>query len=460
MHVDSYLEVFTTMYGWAFANIISSIIIGTGLVVVLFFVIIFKKWLDAKEQGMQACGIMSLLESAQTRLIIALFVATLCFFGSPTTSLKDVDIIFQPIGTYTVPSAAQPTASRNTGTGTAYDTPMADANNLESTFKGLDGLDRVPLWWYSVMAISSGINHAVRDGFKSLNENISLRQLQARALVAGIKSTPLRNEVSKFINFCHGAALAKFAQIKVENLSATGQAIIKANPNDIATPYSSLFMTEPGFYDSIQCYQCSSTVSRYSNDAARDTQPATTSSALGMPMCKEWWTDIARSIVDDNENNKLLAAAVDQARTNNYMAGFTLAMEGQILGGNSSTKEIAEGITVQAALSNANTQFFDYSNFYGIDNNSQFLTQVVGGLGALENKLKSAVLYSVLTSALPMVQALLLMGIYAFLPLVIFLSGFDLRAMFIGAVALFTVKLFAAMWMVAIWMETKLVDAM
>ena len=25
MHVDSYLEVFTTMYGWAFANIISSI---------------------------------------------------------------------------------------------------------------------------------------------------------------------------------------------------------------------------------------------------------------------------------------------------------------------------------------------------------------------------------------------------------------------------------------------------
>ena len=147
MHVDSYLEVFTTMYGWAFANIISSIIIGTGLVVVPFFVIIFKKWLDAKEQGMQAGGIMSLLESAQTRLIIALFVATLCFFGSPTTSLKDVDIIFQPIGTYTVPSAAQPTASRNTGTGTAYDTPMADANNLESTFKGLDGLDRVPLWW-------------------------------------------------------------------------------------------------------------------------------------------------------------------------------------------------------------------------------------------------------------------------------------------------------------------------
>lgn len=33
-------------------------------------------------------------------------------------------------------------------------------------------------------------------------------------------------------------------------------------------------------------------------------------------------------------------------------------------------------------------------------------------------------------TALPMMQALMLMGIYMFLPLVVFLSGFDLRAMF------------------------------
>ena len=44
MHVDSYLEIFTTVYGWALANVISSLIVGTGLVVVPFFAIIFNKW--------------------------------------------------------------------------------------------------------------------------------------------------------------------------------------------------------------------------------------------------------------------------------------------------------------------------------------------------------------------------------------------------------------------------------
>ena len=41
MQLDSYLEIFTTMYGWAFANIIGEIITGTGLVIIPFAIIIF-----------------------------------------------------------------------------------------------------------------------------------------------------------------------------------------------------------------------------------------------------------------------------------------------------------------------------------------------------------------------------------------------------------------------------------
>ena len=36
MQLDSYLEIFTTMYGWAFANIIGEVITGTGLVIIPF----------------------------------------------------------------------------------------------------------------------------------------------------------------------------------------------------------------------------------------------------------------------------------------------------------------------------------------------------------------------------------------------------------------------------------------
>ena len=51
MQLDSYLEIFTTMYGWAFANIFGEIITGTGLVVIPFMLIVFNAWREAKEQG-------------------------------------------------------------------------------------------------------------------------------------------------------------------------------------------------------------------------------------------------------------------------------------------------------------------------------------------------------------------------------------------------------------------------
>ena len=88
MQLDSYLEIFTTMYGWAFANIIGEIITGTGLVLLPFAVIIFNGWRAAKEDGMEGAGVKALLERVQTQLIIALFVMSVCFATNPITSLN------------------------------------------------------------------------------------------------------------------------------------------------------------------------------------------------------------------------------------------------------------------------------------------------------------------------------------------------------------------------------------
>jgi TraG-like protein, N-terminal region. len=65
-----------------------------------------------------------------------------------------------------------------------------------------------------------------------------------------------------------------------------------------------------------------------------------------------------------------------------------------------------------------------------------------------------------LMTALPMIQALVLMGIYTFLPLVVLLSGYDLKVLFLGAIALFSVKMWAAMWYIATWVDGHLINAM
>ena len=83
---------------------------------------------------------------------------------------------------------------------------------------------------------------------------------------------------------------------------------------------------------------------------------------------------------------------------------------------------------------------------------STFGVGKVAGLAAIE--------VVPLMTALPMIQALVLMGIYMFLPLAVFFSGFSLRIMFYGAVGIFTVKMWASMWFVAQWLDARLINAM
>ena len=117
MQLDSYLEIFTTMYGWAFANIIGEIITGTGLVIIPFAIIIFQGWREAKEQGLQAAGVLPLLERVQTRLVIALFVMSVCFATTPITSLHHTNLSYTPPSN--VLNTSPETGSRDGGPCTA-----------------------------------------------------------------------------------------------------------------------------------------------------------------------------------------------------------------------------------------------------------------------------------------------------------------------------------------------------
>jgi hypothetical protein len=62
--------------------------------------------------------------------------------------------------------------------------------------------------------------------------------------------------------------------------------------------------------------------------------------------------------------------------------------------------------------------------------------------------------------ALPMVQALLLLGIYALLPMVVVLSRYSLSMMVVGAMAIFTVKFWSVLWYLAMWVDQNLIQSM
>lgn len=458
MTLDSYLEIFTTMYGWAFANIIGEVITGTGLVVLPFAIIIFNGWREAKEQGLQAAGVLPLLERVQTKLIIALFVLTVCFATTPVTSLHHTSLSYTPRPTALEPSPL--TGSRDGGTGSGFDAAMRDASDGSMSSSG--NLAYVPAWWYTVMAISSGVNNAVRSGLSNAGGDIRLVEDMARN--ATIEDPKLLSSIQRFYSECFIPARSQYLQMNKAGLSAAGLGIVdpangQYGPTDVDWMGSQLFRTEPGFYANMRSTY---PVPGFAIDFARDTDyynpaggaepphPGPVNPEWGRPTCKEWWEDGANGLRSQMvSQSSLWSRLVDAA--------------GSAMNWRNNDERLDS--FARLAQAKANPSFVDQEKIAGTEYDLvTSIGRVLGGalstIGVGGSALVAGVAVTPLVTALPMMQALILMGIYMFLPLVVFLSGFDLRAMFYGAIAIFTVKLWAAMWFIAQWIDARLINAM
>lgn len=461
MQLDSYLELFLTMYGWAFANIIGEIIVGTGLVVVPFAVILFQGWREAKEQGLQGAGVMGLLERSMTRLVIALFVMSVCFATSSVTSIGSLGLSHEPMATAAEPSP--PVASLSGGTGSSFDAAMADA--VDGSMSSTGSLDRVPLWWFTVMAISSGVNNAIRAGLSGSDNGIRMVETMARS--ATIHNSRLKNDMQRFRSECLIPMRSKLHQTDSSSLSPTGRALLDPGntdygPADIDWMGSKFFREEPGFYDT---ETAKNPVPGFVVDFSRDPYYNPSSSAeppvpvgqvnpdWGMPTCKQWWEDethgLRQRMIDD-------AYKYSPGMSNLYEKAKTL------FSWSSNDKRKDDHARLLEAKAKP-----DFVNTDGITGEQGIwatirgsTSRLLGSWSTFKQSATASFAYQPLVAGLPMLQAIVLMAIYMFLPLVIFLSGYGLRAMFMGTMALFTVKLWAGMWFIAAWLDQRLVSAM
>ena len=458
MQLDSYLEIFTTMYGWAFANIIGEIITGTGLVIIPFAVIIFQGWREAKEQGLQSAGVLPLLERVQTRLIIALFVMSVCFATTPITSLHHTNLSYTPPSTVLDPSPE--TGTRDGGTGSGFDSAMRDASDGSMSDAG--NLAYVPAWWYTTMAISSGINNAVRNGIRNAGSDIRIVEDMARN--ATIEDPQVLNAVQRFYSECFIPARSRYLAMNRADLSASGASLIAPTnrdygPTDVDWMGSQLFRTEPGFYADMRSYN---PVPGFAIDFARDTDyynpasgmepphPGVVNPEWGRPTCKQWWEDSQQGVRERMIGHSSTWSKVVEA-AGNTMTWFS--------------EDQRKDSFARLAQAKANPSFVDQDRVMGTEyDTATTIGRIIGGgvstIGTGMSAIVASVAVTPLITALPMMQALVLMGVYMFLPLAVFLSGFDLRVMFLGAVAIFTIKLWAAMWFIAQWVDARLINGM
>jgi hypothetical protein len=135
------------------------------------------------------------LRRMEIELFIALLVVVLAGQPAALTPLNAGTLSYSPIPTLSNP--APPAA-----------TVAAPQSTYGSAgFTGSPATVNIPVWWYAVLAMTSGFNHAVVEGLPAASD---LRTFEQQARLATIADPRLRQEVSDFFTECYVPARSKY----------------------------------------------------------------------------------------------------------------------------------------------------------------------------------------------------------------------------------------------------------
>lgn len=460
MQVGSYLEIFATGYGWAFGNIIGGVLASTGLIMVPFIWIIISTWKQAKERGDEGLGITAIVDTILVRIGVALAVFTLCFVTTPFTSLHL--LTYQPRPTVAVPSP--PEVSNVAGTSSTYDTAMQSAFDQSFSVDPQPQLAYVPIWWYAIMSISSGVNSAVIGSIG--NRMSELRELENALRSTTVEDTRVLSEMQKFRSACFYPARSKFMTTINDGgtFTAAGMTILNGDSGeqgakDTEWIGSRFFVQEPGYYDSIRP---PFPVNGFAIDFTRDVdyRPDSATGGLpyasaqvnpefGRPTCKEWWLT-----GDIGLRDMMAASAEGRTDLSNFTSWF-----GTEYYKDSLAKLVQYRASPQYVM-NVGSQGPGGEEVGWATSAGRWVTHLFGGGKVVGEGLTASGTMQFLMGLLPMIQALLLIALYMFLPIGVVMSGFSLSFMFYGTVAIFTLKFWTAIWEVAYWIDARLMEAM
>ena len=269
MSVDSYLELFTALFGWAFYGIVWDVLVATGIVYLPFLGILIDNWREPAEGGEfgHASGLS--LRRMELEMFMALLVVVLAGQPGPFTPLDAGTLSYTPPATAAdpAPAAATVAAPQSTFGGSGFTGSAATVN--------------VPVWWYTVIALSSGVNHAIVEGLPTVSD---LRAFEQQARLATIADPRLRQEVSDFFSQCYIPARSRY-QARRPDTPAVGSLLLVHGADDPDWMGSHVYRDIPGYYDSLRP---TAPVSGWAFSAARDTEydPAAPPQ-WGRPFCKQ-----------------------------------------------------------------------------------------------------------------------------------------------------------------------------
>lgn len=435
--VDTPLALYTTLFGWQFYNTIWDALVGSGIAFFPFLGLLISNFIETRTEGdLTESQPRVAVTRVETQLVLMMLVIALAAQPASITSLSPDTVRWIP-----PPSILNELEGLETVDANDAANQHTFGENGFSEFAELDSVP-VPAWWYAVQAISQGLNRAIINEFPTAQ---GIRDIDQLARLLTISDPALRAETSDFYTQCYVPARSRFDAERPD---------IGDTPPEDTQWLGSRYFTE-NYYDDIRAGQ---SVNGFEFDATRDTEwSAATAPENGKPFCNDWWLgDTGPSLRERLLEQVDLSTAFLGGAGTGFLAVLAAATDG-LLGGDD-----AADLAIRKLLTNSPPAFSNQDFREGRQDSAvgKFVKNGTTEFGTLGAAAFFDVATDVLLLGAPMVQPLLLLGIFALLPFAMVASSYSLRFMVIGAIAIFTINFWTVLWYIAGWIDDQLIKAM
>ncbi len=414
--VQSYPELYTMLLGWNLYDQIWDLLSQSGLAYLPFIGIVLRNMAQPyTSQETKDAGSTSLRRMEVDFIGTLLFI----FFGVSPAFLLDPSIVsYTPL----CPVDGQNNTVHPGNTGTTYDS----AFTLPTTET------RVPIWWYAVMALSEGITSGANTMVSCVPD---LRSMVTQANMARITDPELKQEVAQFEQDCFVPARTQY--LADSHTNAATIPVINSNQSEYGsddTEWAGSHGFSQTYYQNLKAAQ---PVKGFIYESSQDINADTNEDnppAYGTPTCDQWWNDSQNGL-----KNRL-----EKVMPTSYFSEFAQLKDER-------TKDdlLKEIIFNNTGYDKANETVGDngYSN-------------LAAGLGEWFQQLDTYPKLYAAAQAAPIIQALLLLMVYAFLPLALVFTGYKPGSFISGAVIIFSLIFWSFIWHLVSWTDTTLMNAL
>ena len=411
MQTGSYLELALTIYAWQVSNRLAEMIVASGLIYLPLLFIVWRNWSQtARSQEAKSAAPVSLRRMEQD--VIVLFF-TIIFAFLPAVSVTAGDIYYE-----------SPLTSEEV-TGSTPDLPYSTADN------GPPESIKIPILWWVVHQASAGFVQLFVAGVNSFGESTHVRAISLALNYAKFNDPQLVAELQRFDKDCYLPALAKLEASPRQIVVHRGQ-----RPRQPEWRGDDFWFDTTGFYDHYTATtKIGSWAEKYDWELIQ-----------GKPVCAEWWRDPQLGL------ESRLYSAIQSTPVLQRFPGTSGSVDLE------KKREVVKGF-LQKSPPDINYDPSGDNQAPG-KKNPLSPTTWLGEAGIMLGYIMTNTVMYIVTTGLPMVQAIILACLYIALPIAVPFATLRPGLLVFFVSALFSLKFLTALWALSKFIDERMIGYM